>query len=121
MVEWLIVKIIQIVIRVIGGFGERVFLSAQEEREREQVCRRENLILLRQCIGDARNIIRSEKLMDMQSHVLSLASTLFNMRARHIREYLDEYCTQKHNRQFNAQQKKISEMVPTRQEISESA
>ena len=74
---------------------EEIFLSAQEEREREQVARQENLYLIRQCIADARNVIKDEKLMDMQSHVLSIALSLFKKRATHAVYYKEEECKKK--------------------------
>jgi hypothetical protein len=74
---------------------EEIFLSAQEEREREQVARQENLFLVRQCIADARNILKDEKMMDMQSHVLSVAMTLFKKRASHAVYYKEEKCKEK--------------------------
>ncbi|MFH1669208.1 MAG: hypothetical protein ABIA62_04740 [Candidatus Woesearchaeota archaeon] len=74
---------------------EEIFLSVQEEREREQVARQENLYLVRQCIADARNVLKDEKMMDMQSHVLSLAMTLFKKRASHAVHYKDELCKKK--------------------------
>ena len=74
---------------------EEIFLSAQEEREREQVARQENLFLIRQCIADARNVLKDEKMMDMQSHVLSIAMALFKKRASHTVYYKEELCHQK--------------------------
>jgi hypothetical protein len=74
---------------------EEMFLSAQEEREREQVARQENLFLVRQCIADARNILKDEKMMDMQSHVLSLGIALFKKRSNHAVHYKEELCKDK--------------------------
>ena len=74
---------------------EEIFLSAQEEREREQVARQENLFLIRQCIADARNVLKDEKMMDMQSHVLSVALSLFKKRSSHVVFYKDEKCKEK--------------------------
>lgn len=74
---------------------EEIFLSAQEEREREQVARQDNLYLIRQCVADARNVIKDEKLMDMQSHVLNIALALFNKRAKHTVFYKEEECQKK--------------------------
>ena len=74
---------------------EEIFLSAQEEREREQVARQENLFLIRQCIADARNVLKDEKMMDMQSHVLSVALTLFKKRSSHVVFYKEERCKEK--------------------------
>jgi hypothetical protein len=74
---------------------EEIFLSAQEEREREQVARQENLFLIRQCIADARNILKDSGMMDMQSHVLSVALGLFKKRANHAVHYKEECCKNK--------------------------
>ncbi len=74
---------------------EEIFLSAQEEREREQVARQENLFLIRQCIADARNVLKDEKMMDMQSHVLSVALSLFKKRSSHTVFYKEEKCKEK--------------------------
>jgi hypothetical protein len=83
-----------------------IFLSAQEEREREQIARQENLYLVRQCLSDARNVIKSEQLMDMQSHVLSIALALFKTRAQHASEYKDELCRQKFEKYWGSLAKK---------------
>jgi len=79
---------------------EEIFLTAQEEREREQVARQENHYLMRQCIADAKNIIKSEKLMDIQSHILQMAMTLFRKRASHVVFYKEEKCKQKFQKYF---------------------
>lgn len=64
-----------------------IFLTKQEEREREQVARQENMYLMRQSLADARNIVKDEKLMDMQNHVIQIGIALFNKRAEHTGEY----------------------------------
>ena len=74
---------------------EEMFFTAQEEREREQVARQENLFLIRQCVADARNVLKDEKMMDMQSHVLSVAMTLFKKRSSHAVFYKEEKCKEK--------------------------
>ncbi|MBW2997873.1 hypothetical protein KY349_06040 [Candidatus Woesearchaeota archaeon] len=89
---------------------EEIFLSAQEEREREQVARQENLFLMRQCIADARNILKDEKMMDMQSHVLSLANSLFKKRSSHAVHYKEEKCKEKFQRYWGKFKQKKKEM-----------
>ncbi|MBW2967477.1 hypothetical protein KY362_03245 [Candidatus Woesearchaeota archaeon] len=74
---------------------EEMFLSAQEERQAEQVARQENLFLIRQCIADARNVLKDEKMMDMQSHVLSIGLALFRKRSSHAVFYKEEKCKEK--------------------------
>ncbi len=74
---------------------EEIFLTAQEEREAEQVARRENMYVMRQCIADAKSIIRAEKMMDMQSTILSVAISLYKKRASHEIFYKEEKCKKK--------------------------
>lgn len=74
---------------------EEMFLTAQEERQAEQVARQENLFLIRQCIADARNVLKDEHMMDMQSHVLSIGLAIFKKRASHAVFYKEEQCKEK--------------------------
>ncbi len=79
---------------------EEVFLTAQEEREREQVARQENHYLMRQCIADAKNILKTEKLINIQSHVLQMGMTLFRKRASHVVFYKEQKCKEKFQKYF---------------------
>jgi len=74
---------------------EEMFLSAQEEREIEQVARQEFLYLVRQCMADARNVLKDEGMMDTQSHVLGIALALFKKRASHTSYYKEDKCKDK--------------------------
>lgn len=47
------------------------------KRGRCEAC---DLVVFRRCIGDARGVLKGEGMMDMQSHVLSVAIALFNKR-----------------------------------------
>ncbi len=96
---------------------EEVFLSVQEEREREQVARQENLYLVRQCVADARNVLKDEKMMDMQSHVLSLAMTLFRKRASHAVHYKGELCKKKFQKYWG---KKFPEPAEDKKKVSKN-
>ena len=71
---------------------EEIILTDQEEREQEEVARQENLYLLRQCIADARNVIKDEELKDFQGHVIGLATTLFKKRASHAVFFKESKC-----------------------------
>lgn len=81
-------------------------LTAQEERETEQVCRQENLYLLRQCLADARNIMKDEKLMDMQNHTIQMAIALFEKRAENIAEHKQQKIQQKIQRKVREETEK---------------
>lgn len=94
---------------------EEIFLSVQEEREREQVARQENLYLVRQCIADSRNVLKDEKMMDMQSHVLSLAMTLFKKRASHAVHYKEELCKKKFQKYWG---KRLPEAPEDKKKVS---
>ena len=71
---------------------EEVVLSDQEEREQEEVARQENILLLRQCIADAKNVLSDEKLRDYQGHVINLAGALFKKRASHAAFFKESKC-----------------------------
>jgi hypothetical protein len=74
---------------------EEMFLSAQEEREMEQIARQEYLYLIRQCMADARNVLKDESMMDTQSHVLGIALALFKKRSNHAVFYKEDRCKEK--------------------------
>jgi len=44
----------------------------------KKTVREANIKKMCECIKDAREVIKTEKLMDMQSHVLSIAICFFN-------------------------------------------
>lgn len=79
---------------------EEIFLTAQEEREQEQVARQANQYLMRQCIADAKNIVKAERMMDIQSHILSIALGLFKKRAMHAVYHKEEKCREKFHRYY---------------------
>lgn len=60
-----------------------VFLSKEEEQAVEKECRKENILLMKQCLDDASSIIREEKLKPFQSNTVDIAIALFEKRASH--------------------------------------
>jgi len=84
---------------------QEILLSEHEERECEQRARKENLYLVRKCIADARNVVKDERLMDMQSHVLSIALALFKKRASHCAYYKEEECAKKFRKYWDQPKK----------------
>ena len=60
-----------------------VFLSEAEEKEQEDLCRKENIILMKECIDDAKKIFEEKKLKDYQTDIIRLAVALFEKRASH--------------------------------------
>ncbi len=62
---------------------EEVSLSKDEEASVEENARHENIILMKQCIHDAKKVLDDEKLKDYQTDLVNLAIALFEKRASH--------------------------------------
>lgn len=62
---------------------EEVFLSDAEEKAEEQNCRVENIKLMKECIEDAKDIIKEKGLKDYQTDLIHIAVALFEKRASH--------------------------------------
>jgi hypothetical protein len=58
-------------------------LSKQEEDEIENNCKKENIVLMKECIGDAKKLFADEKLKDFQTDIIRLSIALFEKRASH--------------------------------------
>lgn len=62
---------------------EDIFLTKEEERAVEDDCREENVLLMQECIADAKVIMENKGLKDFQSDLIHLAIALFEKRASH--------------------------------------
>ena len=62
---------------------EEVFLSEEEEKGEERKCREENIKLMKECVDDARNVMKERGLRDFQSDLVAMAISLFEKRASH--------------------------------------
>ena len=62
---------------------EEVYLTEQEEKDQEQKSRSENIQLMKECISDAKTIIKDNNLKDYQSDIINMAIALFEKRASH--------------------------------------
>jgi hypothetical protein len=60
-----------------------VYLSELEEDEVDNNCRKENIVIMKECIIDAKKIFADEKLKDFQTDIIRLAIALFEKRASH--------------------------------------
>ncbi len=60
-----------------------VFLSDKEEKEQEELCRQENISLMKECVEDAKKVFADKKLKDYQTDVIRMAVALFEKRASH--------------------------------------
>ncbi len=62
---------------------EEIYLSDEEENKTESECRNENLILMKECIDDAKKLFSDKNLKEYQSDIINLAISLFEKRASH--------------------------------------
>ena len=62
---------------------EEVSLSAEEEKEVEENARKENIKLMKDCIEDAKQIVREKGLTDSENDIIKMAVALFEKRASH--------------------------------------
>ena len=60
-----------------------VFLTENEEKEQEELCRKENIKLMKECVSDAKKIFEEKKLKDYQTDIIRLSVALFEKRASH--------------------------------------
>ena len=62
---------------------EEIFLTKEEETLEESKCRKENIILMEECINDAKDILAKQNLKPFQSDLVKIAISLFEKRASH--------------------------------------
>ena len=62
---------------------EEISLTEEEEREQEVLCRKENILIMKECIDDAKQIFKEKILGDYQADLMALAIALFEKRASH--------------------------------------
>lgn len=79
---------------------EEVTLDEAEEHEQETLARKENIIKMRECIEDAKNIIESNNLKQYQTDMISVAIALFEKRGSHEIYYKENKAKEKFDRMF---------------------
>jgi hypothetical protein len=62
---------------------EEVYLEEHEEHEAEEKAAKQNIDLMRECIHDAKAIIKDEELKPYQTDLINIAIALFEKRASH--------------------------------------
>ena len=78
---------------------EEISLTAAEEAEREILCRKENIAMMKECIEDAKSIIKGNNLKDYQTDIINLAISLFEKRASHSIYWKESKAKEKFDRQ----------------------
>lgn len=62
---------------------EEIYLTDVEEETAEKECKQQNILIMKECIEDARSIIHEKKLMETQKSLSDIAIALFEKRASH--------------------------------------
>ena len=63
---------------------EEVFLTEEEEKAVEERNRQENIVLMKECIEDAKKVMTEKGMKDFQSDLIAMAISLFEKRASHL-------------------------------------
>ena len=79
---------------------EEIKLTDVEEEEQAVKTRKENIELMKECIGDAKQIISEKNLKDYQTDVIHMAIALFEKRASHLVHYKEEKAKEKFDEKF---------------------
>ena len=80
---------------------EEIALSAEEEKEIEQKSRKENIRLFKECIEDAKSIIKEKGLKDYQTDLITIARSLFEKRSSHEIYWKENKAKEKFDKIFN--------------------
>ena len=78
---------------------EEVSLTTAEEAEQEILCRKENMSMMKECIQDAKSIIKEKGLKDYQTDIINMAISLFEKRASHSIYWKESKAKEKFDRQ----------------------
>ena len=74
---------------------EEITLTEAEERAIEAVAREQNIILLKECLKDAGQIVAAQELKHFQNDLVHLAAELFGKRASHEVFWKEAKCKEK--------------------------
>ena len=74
---------------------EEIFLTKEEEKEQEDLCKSSNKKIMQRCIADAREIAKGSNLKDFQSDITNIATSLFDKRASHEVFFKEARCKDK--------------------------
>lgn len=80
---------------------EEVFLTEAEEKETEQKSKTENINLFKECIEDAKSIMKERGLKDYQTDLVHIAVSLFEKRASHTIYWKESKAKDKFDAMFN--------------------
>ncbi len=74
---------------------KEIFLTGREESEIEETAKKENNVMMKECIYDAEIIAADLNLKRFQSNVIDIAISLFEKRASHVVFWKENRCKEK--------------------------
>ncbi|MBL7056341.1 hypothetical protein ISS07_05490 [Candidatus Woesearchaeota archaeon] len=80
---------------------EEVSLTDAEEKLEEDKARVENINLMKECIDDAKSIVKDKELKDYQTDFMHVAIALFEKRASHAVYWKENKAKEKFDKMFN--------------------
>lgn len=80
---------------------EEIYLSEDEEKQQEMLARDQNVVLMKECIDDAKKLFADKNLKDFQSDVINTAISLFEKRASHSVYWKENKAKEKFDKLFN--------------------
>ena len=80
---------------------EEITLTEAEEKEVERKSKGENITLFKECIEDAKAIIKEKGLKDYQTDLIAIATALFEKQASHVIYHKESKAKEKFDEMFN--------------------
>lgn len=80
---------------------KEIELTDKEEKKAEKECRKRNVKVMQQCLGDAEKIVDRKKLHESQKGMIDIAIALFDKRASHEVFHKEKLAKKKFDKKFN--------------------
>ncbi len=78
---------------------EDVFLTEQEEKQEEERARQQNIALMKQCLDDAKGIMKERLLKGFETNLVRIAIALFEKRSSHAVYYKERLAREKFDKE----------------------
>lgn len=79
---------------------EEIFLTDEEEKEVEEKAKKENIELMKKCLGEAKKICNEAEFKECQRDITRIAIALFEKRASHQVYHKERKCKEKFEEKF---------------------
>lgn len=79
---------------------EEISLNDSEEKEVEEKAKKENIKLMKECIDQAKEIIKEKGLKEYQSDVINIAISLFEKIGSHVVYWKESKAKEKFDKKF---------------------